>query len=127
MHQASGLLGRPVRRLRFEELEDTELYDGIWCSASLLHVPEKELAAVFARLVRSLKLGGIWYMSFKLGRGQRAKDGRLFTDQDETSLSGLLGGLPKLELVELWCTSDRRPMRSHEQWLNALTRKSKLA
>ena len=40
---ASELTGIPVKQMLFEDLSETELYDGIWACASILHLPRKEL------------------------------------------------------------------------------------
>ncbi len=59
------------------------MYDGIWASASLLHVKEADLKDVMSRLKRLLKAGGILYASFKEGNFERIKDGRFFHDMTE--------------------------------------------
>jgi SAM-dependent methyltransferase len=69
---ASRRLGHPVDTMRFDELDSYDAYDGVWASACLLHVPRDQLAGILARIRRALKLGGIFYASFKLGAG----DGR---------------------------------------------------
>ena len=38
----------------FDEVTEEKCYDGIWASASLLHVAKKELPEVLARLKRAL-------------------------------------------------------------------------
>ena len=68
--------------------------------------------------------GGAWYMSFKLGNGERIKDGRLFNDQNEASLRRALTPFPGLEVLEFWRTADRRPGRADEMWRNAPVRRS---
>ena len=78
--------GKAVELGRFQDITEVERYDGIWCCASLLHVPEAELPGVMALLARALKPGGIWYLSFKYGSGEREKDGRRFTDMNEARL-----------------------------------------
>ncbi|MTD27804.1 class I SAM-dependent methyltransferase [Erwinia sorbitola] len=119
--QHSGL---PVVRKRFEEVVEVERYDGIWCCASLLHVPLSELQGVMARLAKTLKPGGIWYISFKYGSGERESDGRVFTDMNEAGLKDLLVGLNNITLTDSWITGDKRPGRQDEQWLNSLLYKS---
>jgi SAM-dependent methyltransferase len=114
--------GLPVREMRFQDLEAQECYEGIWCCASLLHVARAELPSVMARLARALKPGGVWYLSFKYGSGERRQEGRCFTDLDESGLNALLAPLPQLTLLECWQTRDLRPERS-ERWLNALLRR----
>jgi SAM-dependent methyltransferase len=113
-------LGQPVHRLRFQDLTWHQRFDGIWACASLLHVPENELADAVQRLSRSLKNGGILYASFKYGSGERACNGRRFTDLDETGLADLLRTVKGMKEVRTWTTGDLREGRETERWLNTL-------
>jgi SAM-dependent methyltransferase len=122
--RASALLGRSVLHMRFDQMQFDAVFDGVWASASLLHVPRSNLTGIFDRLVCALKPGGICYMSFKVGDGERFRNGRLFNDQTESTLETSLASVPDVELVDLWRTQDRRTGRADEQWLNALVRKS---
>jgi len=69
---ASKHLGRTVKTLLFHELDEIEIYDGVWANACLLHVPRAGLVDVLARIWRALKAGGVFYASYKAGDG----DGR---------------------------------------------------
>ncbi|MFP2239440.1 class I SAM-dependent methyltransferase [Pseudescherichia vulneris] len=116
---ASHYAGIPVRHLTFQALDETGRYDGIWCCASLLHVPAAELLDAMQTLARALKPGGVWYVSFKYGDGEREKDGRHFTDHNEQSLAGVIEQLSGIDIQSMWMTEDKRPERN-EIWLNAL-------
>ncbi|MGK3189274.1 class I SAM-dependent methyltransferase [Enterobacter soli] len=118
--QHSGL---PVQLMSFSEIDCKAQYDGIWCCASLLHVPFSELPAVMQKLADALKPGGVWYVSFKYGEGERVQGERRFTDMDEEGLRGLLGAVPGVEIGSLWVTEDNRPGRD-EVWLNGVLRKN---
>lgn len=118
---ASDYIGQPVAVCRFEQFHSDLPVDGIWACASLLHVPAADLQAVMGHLARQLKTGGHFYCSFKYGRGEVARDGRVFTQLDEAALATLLGKLP-LVAVEIWQTADLRPGRADERWLNAVLR-----
>lgn len=120
---ASQHSGLAVRQMRFAEVEAVSRYDGIWCCASLLHVPSAELPDALHRLARALKPGGIWYVSFKYGEGERAKEGRRFTDLNETGLTALVESLADVQIARMWITEDKRPDRD-EIWLNALLSKA---
>lgn len=115
--------GLPVKQMRFEEVTEVERYDGIWCCASLLHVPLAELPGVMAQLAKALKPGGVWYLSFKYGCGEREKDGRRFTDMDESGFAEVLSELSGIEVMECWQTHDQRPERD-DSWINLVLSKA---
>ena len=118
--QHSGL---PVKQMRFEDITEVERYEGIWCCASLLHVPLAELPGVMAQLAKALKPGGVWYLSFKYGSGEREKDGRRFTDMDEAGFAEVLSELSGIEVMECWQTHDQRPERD-DSWINLVLSKA---
>lgn len=94
-------------------------FHGILACASLLHVPPAAFPGVASRLAYALRAGGVWYMSFKLGTGERVADGRLFVDHSESTLLAVLEGAP-VEAVETWMSADARPGRATERWLNLM-------
>lgn len=114
--------GLPVQLMTFSDIDCKAQYDGIWCCASLLHVPSSELPAVMQKLADALKPGGVWYVSFKYGNGERVQGERRFTDMNEEALRELLRTIPEMETVSLWVTQDNRPDRD-EVWLNGILRK----
>ncbi|TLU68001.1 class I SAM-dependent methyltransferase [Enterobacter sp. MF024] len=114
--------GLPVHLMTFADVDWKEEFDGIWCCASLLHVPSLELPGVMRRLADTLKPGGVWYVSFKYGDGEREVDGRRFTDMDEDDLNTLVSSLTAIEVGEVWLTQDKRPDRK-EIWVNGILRK----
>ncbi|MEL2239874.1 class I SAM-dependent methyltransferase [Leclercia adecarboxylata] len=114
--------GLPVQLMTFADVDWKEEFDGIWCCASLLHVPSLELPVVMKRLADALKPGGVWYVSFKYGEGEREVDGRRFTDMDEGRLRALLNTVAMIDVISLWATQDKRPLRD-EVWINGVLRK----
>lgn len=117
---AEERIGQSVEVLRFQDVTWSNTFDGIWACASLLHVPRSELPDALQRLERALKPGGILYVSFKYGDGEREAGGRRFTDLDETGLATLLERVSGLRRLEQWITGDQRRGRAHEPWFNAL-------
>ena len=94
---AQTKLRRPVRVMSFEGVEDVAAFDGIWASASLLHVPKAELPALFVRLARALKPGGLLMATFKAGEGEaRDKLGRFYSYFSLDELEGLVRATPGL-------------------------------
>lgn len=121
---AQELTGIPVRNELFQDLADIDAYDGIWACSSILHLPKDQLADVFARMVRALHPHGIVYTSFKHGDFEGMRNGRYFTDFTEPALRSFLSdAVPELAIEQLWTTSDVRPGREDEQWLNVILRK----
>ena len=119
---ASERTGISVRQLRFEEVEGEDEYDGIWACASLLHVHAKDLPAVLKRLYKLLKRGGVLYVSFKYGSGEREKGDRYFHDLTESECRDLLAGAGFSEM-EILVTGDVRAGRQDEKWVNAYAQK----
>lgn len=116
---ASELTGLSVAHALFNKHEPAGEYDGIWACSSLLHVPMSDLAPIIGKYAGHLKSGGVFYMSFKLGDFEGMRNGRWFTDLDEESFSELIDGIDGLRIDSLDVTSDVRPGRANERWLNA--------
>lgn len=119
---ATDYLGKEVLWLRFEDIQWEEQFDAVWACASLLHVPQIQLAETFSKLTRAMKAGAVMYVSFKQGQGERQVGGRHFTDLTQDRLRDLVASIEGLQFIEQWLTEDRRPGRE-EIWLNALLRK----
>ena len=121
---ASVYTGIPVKQMLFQELEETEKYDGIWACASILHLRRDELPKVLMKICRALKRGGILYVSFKYGDFEGERNGRYFTDMTEETAEELLESVPELKIKERWVTGDVRAGRGAEKWLNMILRRS---
>lgn len=114
----------PTRLMRFEEFEWDHEFEGIWACASLLHVATDDLPLVLNKLAFRLVADGVLYLSFRLGTGERIKDGRRFTDMTEESLQRVLNLTSELTQFQVWRSHDRRPDKSSKMWLNALVKKA---
>lgn len=123
---AAEYTGIPVKQMRFQQLDDQEKYDGIWACASILHLPLQDLETVLHKMSRALKPSGIIYTSFKYGTFEGERDGRYFTDMTEETFAVLLKRIPTLTLEEQWISSDVRPGRGDEKWLNLILQKSNI-
>ncbi|WP_180024860.1 bifunctional 2-polyprenyl-6-hydroxyphenol methylase/3-demethylubiquinol 3-O-methyltransferase UbiG [Acinetobacter sp. YH1901134] len=120
--KAAQLTGVRVQLMSFYEIDEHEVYDGVWACASLLHCERDRLAEVIGQLITALKPNGVLYMSFKYGNSDREKDGRAFTDLDENQAKALLQLFDDVEQNQKWITLDQRPDRQ-EKWLNLLWKK----
>ena len=120
---ASEYTGIRVRQMLFEELDEVELYDGIWACASMLHIEKKQLPDIMKKMAVAVKNGGIIYASFKYGEFEGVRNGRFFTYLTEESFEALLKMVPELEVERLWISTDVRVERGEERWLNIVLRK----
>ena len=119
---ASNKTGIEVRVERFDELDATNRYDGIWACASILHVERHELSHIFNLAYKALKEGGVMYTSFKYGEEDAVRRERHFSDMTEDSIKEVLVDT-HFQIEEMWVTDDVREDREGDRWLNLLLRK----
>ena len=122
--RASEYVGSPVKQMLFEELAEQEKYDGIWACSSILHLDKRTLKDVLRKMEAALKANGVVYTSFKYGDFEGERNGRYFTDFTPETFEEYLQEVPKLQMEECWITSDVRPGRGEEKWLNLILRRA---
>lgn len=120
---ASEHTGIKVRQMLFSELDACKRYDGIWACASILHLPKDELAPVIRKMESALKMGGVVYASFKYGDFEGVRNGRYFTYFIDEKLKEFWISVTDMPIFDMWITSDVRPGREEEKWINFLTRR----
>ena len=120
---ASKYAGVPVKQMLFMELDEVAIYDGIWACSSILHCSYEDLVIVMQKICTALKENGVLYTSFKYGTFSGERNGRFFTDMTEETFKELLTKCPELEIEDLTITTDVRPGRGEERWLNLILRK----
>ena len=98
-------------------------FDGLWCSASLLHVPDNEIDLAMDNIFRALKQNGILYVSFKYGTERYSKDGRHFFNYNEETVQKLLLD-HSFVILETYVSSDVRKGRACEKWINCIAKKT---
>lgn len=121
---ASDYAGIPVKQMLFQELKETEKYDGIWACSSILHLPKQELKVVLMKMADALKEQGIIYTSFKYGDFEGERNGRYFTDFTEDTFRDFVADITEIQIEEVWITGDVRQGRNEEKWLNLIIRKN---
>jgi hypothetical protein len=104
----------------FEEIEFIDLFDGIWASASLLHVPKEKLGDVLHRLNRALKKNGVLFMSFKYGNFEGIRDDRYYTDINDDDVESLVG--EGWKMIKYYISGDKIG-RDEVKWINIFMKK----
>ena len=120
---ATKYTGIQVHHMLFEDFNDSNIYDGIWACASILHLKKCELSDMIKRLYQALKRNGVIYMSFKYGDFEGVRNGRYFTYLTEESFDMLMEPINGFKKEKIWATGDVRENRGTEQWLNIILRK----
>lgn len=91
--EAARRLGREVRVLLFEDIDESAAYDGVWAHACLLHVPRAALPDILTRIHRALRPGGLFFASYKAGEAEgRDRFGRFFNYPSPDWLRTAYGG-----------------------------------
>ena len=112
--------------LRLLEFDDKS-FDGIWCSAFLVHVPRLQAPELLLSLRRVLKDDGVMYLSAQLGQGCRVQqEGRAFFYYAPEELQALFREAG-FEVVDAWGgTSDINSLGSkrRKEWRHYLLKKS---
>ncbi|MDP5218159.1 class I SAM-dependent methyltransferase [Ruegeria sp. 2205SS24-7] len=59
--------GVTAKLATFEQLQGSDLYDGVWANFSLLHAARDAFPAHLAAIMEALKPGGLFHIGMKLG------------------------------------------------------------
>jgi SAM-dependent methyltransferase len=111
--------------MTFQQMAFNEEFDGIWASASVLHVPHSEIPEVLNRFARALKPHGVLYVSLKEGQSERiAEDGRFFSYFTVNEFSGSLTDSGIFKLLKTWKRFGPDSSGTKRTWLNFLAAKN---
>ena len=120
---ASEYLHSPVRLLEFNELDDVNLYDGIYASASIMHLEYEKVLEVFPKMIRALKDNGIIYVSFKYGEEDGFLGKRYYCYMNEERFAKMMSQFDELEIVEQGIFGNEHPGQVDFRWLYAILKK----
>jgi len=120
---AAEYLKRPVKVMEFNELNEENQYDGIFASASIMHLEYDKLVEVFPKMIRALKDNGVIYVSFKYGDQDGYLGKRYYTDMNEERFIKFLENYPELKVEESGIFGNEHPGQMDFRWLFAVLRK----
>ncbi len=92
---ASKYIEQEVDCMRFDELADINIYDGIWACSSILHIEKENLSSILTKMINALKVNGIIYTSFKIGEGYEVKEGKYYNYLTKEEMELILNTISK--------------------------------
>lgn len=110
--------GQKVYHMNYRDIDFFERFDGVWSMAGLVHQDKKAIKNILNLVHRSLKTGGILYLSFKYGDFQGYIEGRYFSYIDEADLDFIIDS-EKFRIIDLFYTNDKRSII----WINIILEK----
>lgn len=115
--------GVPVHQKSIEEIREENQFDGVWASASLLHLKRPQFVSSLLALIKALRPKGALYFSVKMGEGEMTdSEGRFFAFYRLDDLKQILSQLPYITLKEVWISGDSLG-RDQVQWINVIALK----
>lgn len=123
---ASEYINQQVECMKFEDLKDIKVYDGIWMCTSIVHVEKEKLPNILTKIVNALKDDGTLYISFKVGSKYEIKEGKYYTFLTENEMKEMLNKIDKrLKFVEYFETDPcTKRIEKNLIWGNLIMKKS---
>ena len=121
---ASKYINQDVEYMKFEELDEENVYDGIWACSSIVHVEKEKLAHILNKMIKALKQNGVIFVSFKKGTGYEIKEGKYYNFLVKEEFEKILENLNTN--VKIICyreniSNSKRPKAS--EWSNIILQK----
>ncbi|MGI6736078.1 MAG: class I SAM-dependent methyltransferase [Anaerovoracaceae bacterium] len=120
---ASEYTGQHIQCKKFSELEYYECFDGVWASASLLHVAKKDLPDILKKIHRALRPGGYLFLSLKRGGFEGMRDEKYYSDYTEQEFFQLIEQCGGFAIAEYVNSEDQRE-DNKTQWINVVLRRN---
>jgi SAM-dependent methyltransferase len=102
MKHAAELSIKRCSEITFDEMRCRNEFDGVWASASLLHVPTEQMEDVLHKIILALKSNGVLFMSLKYGHGEHEYDQRFYTYFTRKDIRALLKSSDCTREIKVW-------------------------
>lgn len=125
---ATLYIGQKVECMKFSELSDESLYDGIWACSSIIHVEREKLPEILRKMLRALKEDGVIYTCFKIGNQEIIEDGKYYNYMTKEMLENMLNQVDfHCDIVDYYESGTALNVnRPKTTWGNYLIKKKKL-
>lgn len=120
---ASIHIGQDVLHLNYNELDFSDVFDGVWACASFTHNSRKELVEVLGKIHESLKDGGILFMSFKYGDFDGVRNNKYYKYYHTKEIKDMIDEYNGFTMLKINKSNDIRPERMDEKWIHVIAKK----
>ena len=111
-----------AKQAEFSQLNESQIYDGIWANFSLLHVERAAFFSHISAAATALVPSGVFYVSVKLGKGQERDElGRFYTYFNHDELEEILGQ-SGFEIVDKFTGKSKGMAGKLEEWVGLLAK-----
>ncbi len=121
---AEEYTGQKIHLLTFEEMQFAQEFDAIWASYSLVHYSDKQLKEMLSKFMRTLKVGGYWYLSFRYGEGENPHAELPYFLKTEKKLRGCFSQFPQLEEKDMWVAQGISRSGQMTEFLHCIVKKN---
>lgn len=122
---AEKYLKHSVDNMFFSELDDKNIFDGIWCCASILHLNEHEFIEILKKMIAALKIEGIMYISVKDGIGEEVIDERYFKYYTKEEFINIINFFATLKILDIYTTKSTTNINEERSWNNFILKRIK--
>lgn len=121
---ASNYIGQDVQCMKFEELDDENIYDAIWACSSVEHVERELLPEILSKMIRAVKKDGTIFISLKKGDGYEIKEGKYYIFVAREEIENIISNIDKnVKIVDYLETIPSTKRKSNTIWSNYILKK----
>lgn len=121
---ASKYINQNVKCMMFDDLNEENLYDGIWACASIIHVEKENLPDILKKIVKALKTNGVIYTSIKKGSGYQIKEGKYYNHVTLEEINDVLKDLNmNVQVIDYFDTLSSVNRPDKPIWANFIIQK----
>lgn len=115
--------GLEILQMTYEDMEFEDVFNGIWASASFIHIPKDEMPVLLDKLADALKEDGILYMSFRKGELEGFSGKCFFSDYTKKELDRLIDKNGGFQVLNMWEDSEIFDAHKDVTWIHVLAKK----
>jgi 2-polyprenyl-3-methyl-5-hydroxy-6-metoxy-1,4-benzoquinol methylase len=121
---ASSKIRNPALVMRYDELNETAAYDGVFACNALHHVPKAGLPIILNKIGQSLRERGVFYACFASGSGEiRDAANRFYSLYQADELLAVFEQQPALQFASMRTESSIDELGTHQILLGILARR----